>query len=71
MWRVDPSYCCSVVDPSYSEEEGATQEDENTEQEQPGEGAEPGVNFSVIVLTFAFFKRRLISRLQPITQAFN
>ena len=45
----------SMVDPSYSEEEGATQEDENTEQEQPGEGAEPRENFSVIVLTFAFF----------------
>ena len=60
MWRVYPSYCCSVVDPSYSEEEGATQEDENTEQEQPGEGAE-GENFSVIVLTFALLKRRLIS----------
>ena len=47
------SYHCSS--PAYSEEEGATQEDENTEQEQPGEGAEPRENFSVIVLTFAFF----------------
>ena len=42
---------CSVVDPSYSEEEGATQEDENTGQEQPGEGAEPGENFSMTILT--------------------